>query len=552
MNKITYIFVLLFSTSLFAQTITVDNTTNTPAQLVDLLLGNSCVEVSNISVSSTQSVAYFNQNGSTFPISEGIVIRNGVATFTQGPYTGVNLSSSVTNSGDVFLQTLSDANGGTSPIVNAEFLEFDFIPLSNSFSFNFLFASNEYGFYQCEFSDVFAFVLTDLSSGISTNLAVIPGTNTPVSVTTIRNSIYNEPSSPNNSCASINPTFFDIYNVGNPSSALNMRGQTVVMNASSAVIPNTPYKIRLVIGDYANSGFDSAVFIAAGSFTTTLDLGSDQIICTGDSVQLDTNLDNTFTFTWFENGNPIPGETNSTYTVTQAGTYSVEAVRGTCTITDTIVFTDLAVTNPSNLLTCNNGAASYNFNLITNNEVALGIDSAIYDVFYYESPADIVANNPIPSGNLTSYSSSGGQTIYIKIFNTVSGNFCDAVYPFDLIVTNAVVATPPNPISVCEGQGGTNYTFTNSTTNEVLNGQSPANYTVTYYNSVGEASSGTNPITSITIPNGTTTVTIGIRIQDIFNLICFVVISFTIFVYLLSIFDFFLIKYFNDFILKMK
>lgn len=528
MNKITYIFVLLFSTSLFAQTITVDNTTNTPAQLVDLLLGNSCVEVSNIFVSSTQSVAYFNQNGSTFPISEGIVIRNGVATFTQGPYTGVNLSSSVTNSGDVFLQTLSDANGGTSPIVNAEFLEFDFIPLSNSFSFNFLFASNEYGFYQCEFSDVFAFVLTDLSSGISTNLAVIPGTNTPVSVTTIRNSIYNEPSSPNNSCASINPTFFDIYNVGNPSSALNMRGQTVVMNASSAVIPNTPYKIRLVIGDYANSGFDSAVFIAAGSFTTTLDLGSDQIICTGDSVQLDTNLDNTFTFTWFENGNPIPGETNSTYTVTQAGTYTVEAVRGTCTITDTIVFTDLAVTNPSNLLTCNNGAASYNFNLITNNEVALGIDSAIYDVFYYESPADIVANNPIPSGNLTSYSSSGGQTIYIKIFNAVSGNFCDAQYPFDLIVTNAVVATPPNPISVCEGQGGTNYTFTNSTTNEVLNGQSPANYTVTYYNSVGEASSGTNPITSITIPNGTTTVTIGIRIQDNSNPNCFDVTLVTI------------------------
>lgn len=536
-NKITYIFVLLFSTSLFAQTITVDNTTNTPAQLVDLLLGNSCVEVSNISVSSTQSVAYFNQNGSTFPISEGIIIRNGVATFTQGPYTGANLSSAVNAPGDAFLQNLSDANGGTSPIVNAEFLEFDFIPLSNSFSFDFLFASNEYGFYQCEFSDVFAFVLTDLSSGVSTNLAVIPGINTPVSVTTIRNSIYNDPSSPNNSCASINPSFFDIYNVGNPASALNMRGQTVVMNASSIVTPNTPYKIRLVIGDYANSGFDSAVFIAAGSFTTTLDLGSDQIICTGDSVQLDTNLDNTFTYTWYENGNPIPGETNPSYTVTHAGTYTVEAVRGTCTITDTIVFTDLAVITPSDLLTCNNGAASYNFNLTTNNEVALGIDSAIYDVFYYESPADIVANNPIPSANLNSYVSSGGQTIYIKIFNTISGNFCDAVYPFDLIVTNAVVATPPNPISVCEGQGGTNYTFTNSITNEVLNGQSPANYTVTYHNSVGEASSGTNPITSVSIPNGTTTVTIGIRMQDNSNPNCFDVTSLIITVNALPVVD---------------
>lgn len=528
MKNLLFIFAFLFSTCLFSQGITVDNTTNSPVQLVDLLLGNSCVQVSNISVSSTQAVAYFNQNGSSFPISEGVIIRNGVATFTQGQYSGANLSSSVTVSGDAFLQTLSNANGGTSPIVNAEFLEFDFIPLSNSFSFNFLFASNEYGFYQCEFSDVFAFVLTDLSTGVSTNLAVIPGTSTPVSVTTIRNSIYNDPSSPNNSCVSVNPTFFGTYNVGNPTSALNMRGQTVVMNASSAVVPNTPYKIRLVIGDYANTGFDSAVFIAAGSFTTTLDLGADQIICTGDEVLLNTNLDNTFTYTWYENGNPIPGETNSTYTVNHAGTYTVEAVRGTCTITDTIVFSDLAVSTPSDLLTCNTGVATYNFDLTTNNEAALGIDTAIYDIFYYETPADIIANNPIPNGNLTSYPSAGAQTIYIKIFNTVSGNFCDAEYTFNLIVNNAAVATAPSPISVCEGQGSTNYTFTATTTNEVLNGQSSANYTVTYYNSVGEAASGSNPVTSITIPNGTTMVVVGIRIQDNSNPNCFDVTSVTI------------------------
>lgn len=537
MKNLLLILAFLFSTSLFSQAISVDNTSNTPSQLVDLLLGNSCVQVSNISVSSSQAVAYFNQNGSSFPLSEGVIIRNGLATFTQGSYIGTNLSSSVTASGDTFLQSLSDANGGNSPIVNAEFLEFDFIPISNSFSFDFLFASNEYGFYQCEFSDVFAFVLTNLSTGVSTNLAVIPGTNTPVSVATIRNSIYNDPSSPNNSCASINPTFFDIYNVGNPTSALNMRGQTVVMNASSAVVPNTPYKIRLVIGDYANTGFDSAVFIAAGSFTTTLDLGVDQIICTGDEVLLNTNLDNTFTYTWYENGNPIPGETNSTYIVNHAGIYTVEAVRGTCTITDTIVFSDLAVTIPSDLLTCNTGAATYNFDLTTNNEAALGIDPTIYNVFYFETPADIVANNPIANGNLTAYPSGGSQTIYIKIFNTVSGNFCDTVYPFDLIVTNAAVANPPSPIAICETQGNTNYTFTNTTTNEVLNGLSNSNYTVTYYNSVSDATTGNNPIASISIPNGTTTVTVGIRIQDNSNPNCFDVTSVSITVNPLPIVD---------------
>ncbi|WP_445715553.1 choice-of-anchor L domain-containing protein [Flavobacterium sp.] len=537
MKNLLLIFAFLFSTSLFSQAISVDNTSNSPSQLVDLLLGNSCVQVSNISVSSPQAVAYFNQNGSSFPLSEGVIIRNGEAVFTQGSYTGTNLSSSVTASGDTFLQSLSDANGGNSPIVNAEFLEFDFIPISNSFSFDFLFASNEYGFYQCEFSDVFAFVLTNLSTGVSTNLAVIPGTNTPVSVTTIRNSIYNDPASPNNSCASINPIFFDSYNVGNPTSALNMRGQTVVMNASSAVVPNTPYKIRLVIGDYANTGFDSAVFIAAGSFTTTLDLGVDQIICTGDEVLLNTNLDNTFTYTWYENGNPIPGETNSTYTVNHAGIYTVEAVRGTCTITDTIFFSDLAVSTPTDLLTCNNGAATYNFDLTTNNEAALGIDPTIYDIFYFETPADIVANNPIPNGNLTAYPSAGSQTIYIKIFNTVSGNFCDAEYPFDLIVTNAAVATPPSPIAICETIGSTNYTFTNLTTNEVLNGLSSSNYTVTYYNSVSDATSGNNPIASISIPNGTTIVTVGIRIQDNSNPNCFDVTSVSVTVNPLPIVD---------------
>jgi len=519
-KKTAYIFLLLLTTNLFSQTILVDNTTNTPAELVNILLGNSCVEVQNISVSSTQAVAYFNQNGSAFPINEGIIIRNGIAAFTEGPYTGTNLSSSVTNSGDAFLQTISDANGGTSEIVNAEFLEFDFIPLSNNFSFDFLFASNEYGFYQCEFSDVFAFVLTDLNTGVETNLAVIPGTSKPVSVTTIRNSIYNDSSSPNNNCASVNPSFFDIYNIGNPSSALNMRGQTVIMNASSAVTPNTPYKIRLVIGDYNNSGFDSAVFIAAGSFTTTLDMGPDQIICTGDKFLLDTGLDATYTFTWFQNGNPIAGETNASYMVTAPGEYTVEVTKGTCFITDTVLFNDLLVTNPQNLLTCNTGATSYTFDLTTNNETALGLNPSIYTIFYYASLADLVANNSIPNESLTLYSSSGGETIFIKIFNTTTGNFCDANYSFDLIVSNVVIATQPNDIKLCETLGGTNYNFDAVLQAEVLNGQ--IGYSVFYYNFESDAITGNSAfITGVTIPTDISVVTIWIRMQDNSNPSCF-------------------------------
>ena len=151
------IFFLLLATSVgvFSQTITINNTSNSPAQLVDLLLLNSCVSVSNIAISSNQSVAYFNKNGSTFPINEGIIIRNGLVLNTQGNYiNNAALSSQINTNTDSFLQTISNNSGQTSTITDVAFLEFDFIPISNSFSFDFLFASNEYGEYQCAFSDV--------------------------------------------------------------------------------------------------------------------------------------------------------------------------------------------------------------------------------------------------------------------------------------------------------------------------------------------------------------------------------------------------------------
>lgn len=526
MKKIINTFIFLFSTGLFSQTIVVDNTSNSLTQLVDLLLGNSCVTVSNIAISSSESVAYFNSNASSFPINEGIIIRNGAAINTQGPYTNTNLSTQINSNNDPYLQNLSNASGQNAAITDVAFFDFDFIPVSNTFSFNFLFASNEYGQYQCGFSDVFAFVLTDLSTGVSTNLAIIPGTSTPVTVKDIRNSLYNFPGE---TCASANPGFFDVYNVNNPAaSTLNMRGHTVVMNAAAAVIPNTPYNIRLVIGDYSDSGFDSAVFLAAGSFTTTLDMGPDRIICSGDEFLLDSGLDTTYTYTWFENGSPIVGEINPTYTVTHPGIYTVEAIKGSCLITDTVEFTDLTVASPSNVLTCNTGAASYPFDLTTNNESALGLNSAIYQLFYYESAADITANNPIPAGSLATYSSAGGQTILIKIFNTTTGTFCDAVYPFNLVVTDAVSAHQPADISLCEVQGSTTYSVTPLLTAEVLNGALPSDFTVTYYNSIAEASVGSGAITSVSIPNGTTSVVVGIRMQDNLNPNCFDVTSVTI------------------------
>lgn len=521
MKKILYILLLLATVS-YSQTITVDNTTNSPADLVNLLLGNSCVEVSNISISSNQSVGYFNQNGSSFPINQGIILRSGNILNTQGLYTGLNLSTTTSGGGsDPFLQNLSNTSSGTtSALTDLSFLQFDFVPISSSFSFDFLFASNEYGQFQCLSNDIFAFELTNIGTGVTTNLGVIPSTSNPVTVKNIKNSAYN------NTCSSTNPILFSTYNVDNPpASTLNMRGHTVVLNASSAVIPNTAYRLKLVIADYGDTDFDSSVFISGGSFTNTLDLGPDQTICAGNTTILDTQLDNTYTYQWFKDGNPVGGNT-STFTVNGPGTYMVEITKGSCLLTDTIIFNDLTVTNPINLQTCNTGAASYTFNLTTNNETQLGINDTTYNLFYYTSLADVTANNPIvvPS----SFSTATTQTIYIKIFNSVTNQFCDAVYQFDLLINATVNATQPLDVEVCEATGGTTYLLA-ALDSEVLNGQS--GYNVLYYTFQADAVVGNGAvISSITIPNGTSTVTVWIRMQDSTNPSCFDVTSVNIIV----------------------
>ena len=258
-----------------------NTTTYTNQQLVtNVLVNNPCITISNVTSStgtnfgSTNGIGYFTNINPTFPLSSGIVLSTGNVNNIPGPNTSILSDGVTTWTGDSQLETIIlTATGEAMNSKNATKLEFDFTSLNEFMSFNFLFASDEYGTYQCEFADAFAFLLTDLVTGVTTNLAVVPGTTAPISVVTIRDALYN------NSCASVNPDFFDTYYSGatNYSSATNFNGQTAEMTASSAIIPNHPYHIKLVIADRSDAAFDSAVFIKAGSFTSGPPECSDKI-----------------------------------------------------------------------------------------------------------------------------------------------------------------------------------------------------------------------------------------------------------------------------------
>lgn len=518
---------LLFSIGTFSQGIVVDTTSLSVPMLVEnQLMPNSCSNESNFVWSSHRSIGQFTNTNPSFPFTNGVIIRNGLAKYTEGPYNATNESSQINNAGDADLQVVSNSNGQTAPITDAAFLQFDFTPLSSNFSFEFLFASNEYGEYQCGFSDVFIFLLTDLTTGVTTNLAVIPGTTTPVSVLNIRNAAYNP------SCISANPNLFSRYNVTNPAgSAINMRGETVLLSASSPVIPNRTYRIKLAIGDYNDTNYDSAVFIKGGSFNTTTNLGPDQSICQGESFVLDSGLGPLYTYEWTLNNSVLVGETNATLTVTQPGIYGVKASTAGCEITDQIVFSDLQTNTPVDVSLCNTGQATYQFDLTTNNLTSLGLDPANYSIMYFANLANANANGPqIPAGQLNSYTSAGNQTIYIKVMHLSNGNtICDNLLSFGLVVKPNVTATTPPPFKVCSNRNVLlNLLIQNI---PILNGQNPANFTLTHFTSLSDAQNNTNVMSNANaylMTPAQSPLTFWVRVEDNSGLGCFTIVSFDV------------------------
>lgn len=538
MRKTLFLLLLFYSTISLSQGIIVDTTSlGIPELIREELMKNACANESNFRFSSHQGIGKFTSTNPNFPISSGIIIRNGIAKYTEGIYTGANESSQLNTANDADLQAISDSNGQIVPITDVSYIQFDFTPLSSNFSFDFLFASNEYGEFQCGFSDVFAFILTDLTTGVATNLAVLPGTTTPVSVKNIRDEQYNS------SCLSANANLFDHYNVTNPGeSAINMRGETKVLTASSTVIPNRTYSIKLAIGDYNDSNYDSAVFIKGGSFMTTMNLGPDRAICEGERITLQSGLVGNYTYEWTLDGTVIPGETSASLTLNKSGTYGVTATLSGCVIKDEVVISDLVIKSPKNLVACYTGNTAYQYNLTQNNLITLGLNPAEYSLNYFDSLAAANSNGPtIPDGQLASFTSAGNQTIYIKAVHVSNRNtFCNNLLSFDLLVTAPINVVKPPDLSFCDTNFGRVLVNLTIQENPILNGLNPSDYNITYYTSQSEANSASNAIpnpTALIVSLSQSPQTIWVRIENIPNSVCYTTINFNVIVYSLPTVD---------------
>jgi gliding motility-associated-like protein len=351
--------------------ITTDNETYSISELVtDVLIDSECSQAFNVTFSTgsnfgtTNGIGYFESNGSSWPFESGLIMTSGDVINAVGPETGVLSDGTLDWPGDADLESVIPGleNGDTN---NASILEFDFIPVTDRMSFDFIFAAEEYGTFQCTFTDAFAFLLTD-TQGITTNLAIVPGTVDPISVLTVRDEQYNT------GCESVNPEFFGNYYGPGGLPALtnptNFLGHTVPMTAEADVIPNELYHIKLVVADDGDTAYDSAVFLSAGSFNIgDLDLGEDILLdsgdalCQGQELILDAGgLPNNSTISWYMDGNLIEGENDVTLTVNETAFYSANIVinETDCTFSDEILVEFFAVPDlvaiDNNIIKCAN------------------------------------------------------------------------------------------------------------------------------------------------------------------------------------------------------
>ncbi|TRX02802.1 choice-of-anchor L domain-containing protein [Flavobacterium gawalongense] len=501
-----YIFICCASFSATAQSISV-NDSYTAQQLVEnVLVNSSCVTISNpIATGDTftagkNSYAYFNNQAGSFPFTEGVLLSTWSSQNSIGPF--------VRNQGGGGTSWLGDADLDKElgfKTINATFLEFDFTPLTNFISFDYIFASNEYqDDFPCRFSDGFAFLIKEKGSAASyQNLAVIPGTSTPVSSLNIHPLI--PPFGVGGGCPAKNENYFAGYS--SATSPTNYSAQTVVMNAQTNVIAGTTYHIKLVIADDSFQYYDSAVFLKAGSFSPKIDLGADRLlttnnpICFGESYTIDTKLPVSYSYKWFKDSIEIIGETSPALTVIDTGNYKVEITLtpATCMTTDEIKveYAPKIILNDTTLSQCDDNADGITvFDLTRADALVKNNASGLSNIVYYESLADAQAQiNPI--ANPTNYQNkTANQIVFADTTNPYS---CANYAEVQLQISNNSIA-PQNPITTCDGDtvqdGLYLFDLNSQITPQVLTGL-PTGLIVEYYLNSTDAIAQKNPLPNI-------------------------------------------------------
>jgi gliding motility-associated-like protein len=273
-NQLHLLFVVIFCfTTQFINAQLQVKENNNAQQLAQTLVGEGII-ISNATITNSPlhipSGIFKNAGGTNINIDSGIVLTSGRArTGRNTNETGLNgdgtqIASNVIADNNLGLAgDLSLANElgiGIGQLHDAIALEFDFIPLGDSISFKYVLSSEEYDpQFVCLFNDAFGFFISGPGITGEKNIALIPNTNIPVTITNINNII---------SAGCVNNPQYYVDNVNN--TLFTHDGHTTVLKAESKVVPCETYHLKLVIADRGDHFFDSGVFLEAKSLSSNV------------------------------------------------------------------------------------------------------------------------------------------------------------------------------------------------------------------------------------------------------------------------------------------
>ena len=339
MKKLLLSFLILSSAYASTAQFNVDSVSNQITAVEDLFLANG-IFVNNITFigDSAQMGLLTGGNSVSLGVNEGLVLSTGYATSVSN---GNNMGSGNWSTPlNVDLYALSGF-----PTYDLAQLDFDFVATGDSMTFQFVFGSSEYPeFVGTSFNDIFGFfvhgpgIVGPYSNG-AINIALVPGTNTPVSINTINadtnSTLYND-----NSSLLIPNLFCD--------------GYTVPMFASIGnLVVGETYHITLAISDVSDSALDSWVFLGGNSFQQFCtvnfleeadDRGAQQCMLSQVKADLDytvfcgtitlenqseVNMNVANAFYDMGDGNTITAHATDVYSYVTPGNYTVKLVQET-------------------------------------------------------------------------------------------------------------------------------------------------------------------------------------------------------------------------------
>lgn len=444
----------------FAQlTVTGGLTANDLAQL----LAGPGITVSNAVITgSAQAAGSFNGSASNIGMNSGILLCTGPITVAPGPNNSGSAGMDNGQPGNSQLNALAGA-----ATYNAFTLEFDFIPLSNTVEFDYVFGSEEYPEYvNSGFNDAFAFFISGPGIVGQQNMALIPGTGIPVTIDNLNAGANSQ------------------YYVNNtPGATVQYDAFTTVLTATAQVQACVSYHLKLMIADAGDGVWDSGVFLEEGSLTSNV-IEITTTTATADSTAYENCSVATVTFTLSD---PVSTDYTVSYNVTGTatngtdypllpGTITIPANTLSATFTIDPFFDGMVEGQETILIDLQTSVCGSDTILIYVNDVSPVVLQAFGDTAFCGGTAMLWAQATGGAGNYTYTWSNGmtGDTIYVNptattTYTVTANDFCSSTVPEPS--DDVTVTIDPTPMAdagpdipycagdavILTGSGGTTY-----------------------------------------------------------------------------------------------